>query len=201
MSLEDIKDLTLTMKNDASNVYKLLENLLEWSRLKRGVIEFTPQKISLIEVINESLAVVSEMALKKGITISTNVADETMVFADRHMLETIIRNLISNSIKFSFTDSKIEINSHIGNDNSVKIFVTDNGIGMPEGIKNKLFMLNEKTNRKGTQGEASSGLGLILIKEFVEKHNGTISVESEEGKGSTFTFTLKLDWQIITENL
>jgi len=192
MSLEDIKDLTIAMKNDASNVYKLLENLLEWSRLKRGVLEFTPEQLNLQEAVSQSIKPVQEMAAKKNISIIIDSADDEMVLADRHMLETIIRNLVSNAIKFSFPGGRIEISTRVSPGQPVKISVADNCIGMSSDMKNKLFLLNEKTNRRGTHGEPSSGLGLILIKEFVDKHNGEITVESQEGAGSTFIFTLNL---------
>ena len=190
MTLEEIKDITMSMKNDASNIYSLLENLLEWSRLKRNVMEFVKEKFDLHEKIISCILPVSEMATKKNIKISTSVPEDLVINADIHMFETIIRNLVSNAIKFTRPYGKINIVALKNQDNDIQISINDSGIGMTDELKSKLFLLNEKTNRKGTEGEPSSGLGLLLCKEFIEKHNGRIWVESTEGKGSTFTFTI-----------
>jgi signal transduction histidine kinase len=107
------------------------------------------------------------------------------------MINSIIRNLISNAVKFTPRNGSITIYFKIINENNVEIFIQDTGIGMNEEFKTKLFKIDEQTSRTGTEGEASTGLGLLLCKEFVEKHGGIIKIESEEGKGSTFSFTMK----------
>jgi PAS domain S-box-containing protein len=190
MTLEEIRDITMSMKNDATNIYSLLENLLEWSRLKRNIMEFTKIRLNVRKKIESCLQVLSEMAKKKEIEINVSVQDDLEVEADDHMFDTIIRNLISNAIKFTRIGGKINITAFNNQDNSIKISIRDTGIGIPAELQNKLFMLNEKTSRKGTEDEPSSGLGLLLCKEFIEKHEGRIWVESEEGKGSTFSLTI-----------
>ena len=180
MGIEEIKEITLSMKTSATNIYSLLENLLEWSRLRRGVMDFIPEKINLKKKIEECIAVLSESARKKVID----------VLADSHMFDTVIRNLISNAIKFTPVGGKVTLTAGYIEDHTIEIKISDSGIGMTPELKDKLFLLNEKTSRKGTEGEPSTGLGLLLCKEFIEKYNGKIRVESEVGKGSTFSFTI-----------
>jgi signal transduction histidine kinase len=189
MSIEEIKDITGSMKTSATNIYSLLENLLEWSRLRRGGMNFVPEKLNLKKETGECLNVLNESARKKGIAIEIAIPDEMEVIADSHMFETVIRNLVSNSIKFTTSGGIVNVTSSYNN-NSVEIKIRDSGIGMSPELKSKLFQINEKTSRPGTEGELSTGLGLLLCKEFIEKHNGKIWVESEPGKGSVFTFTL-----------
>ena len=190
MGIEEIKEITLSMKTSATNIYSLLENLLEWSRLRRGVMDFIPEKINLKKKIEECIAVLSESARKKGIEILISIPEVIDVLADSLMFDTVIRNLISNAIKFTPVGGKVTLTAGYIEDHIVEIKIIDSGIGMTPELKDKLFLLNEKTSRKGTEGEPSTGLGLLLCKEFIEKHNGKIRVESEVGKGSTFSFTI-----------
>jgi PAS domain S-box-containing protein len=190
MTLEEIREITIEMKTSASNIYSLLENLLEWSRLKRGVMEFDPVKFNLRKMTDSSIGVVLESAKKKEIEIEISIPGNIEVMADTHMVETVIRNLVSNSVKFTPVGGKINVSAVVKQDNSVEVKVTDTGIGMTPLLISKLFLINEKTSRQGTKGELSSGLGLLLCKEFIEKHGGKIWVESEVGKGSTFFFTI-----------
>jgi PAS domain S-box-containing protein len=190
MGIEEIREITLSMKTSATNIYSLLENLLEWSRLRRGVMDFIPEKINLKKKIEECVAVLSESARKKGIEILISIPEIIDVLADSLMFDTVIRNLISNAIKFTPVGGKVTLTAGYIEDHTVEIKISDSGIGMTPELKDKLFLLNEKTSRKGTEGEPSTGLGLLLCKEFIEKHNGKIRVESEVGKGSTFSFTI-----------
>ena len=190
MGFEEIKKITLSMKTSATNIYSLLENLLEWSQLRRGVMDFIPEKINLKKKIEECIAVLSESARKKGIEILISIPEVIDVLADSHMFDTVIRNLISNAIKFTPVGGKVTLTAGYIEDHTIEIKISDSGIGMTPELKDKLFLLNEKTSRKGTEGEPSTGLGLLLCKEFIEKHNGKIWVESEAGKGSTFSFTI-----------
>jgi len=190
MKFEEIKEITLSMKTSAINIYSLLENLLEWSRLRRGVMDFIPERFNLKKKIEECINVLSESARKKGIEIKIFVPDELDVLADSHMFEAVIRNLVSNAIKFTTSGGKVTLTAGYNEDHTIEIKISDSGIGMTPELKNKLFQINEKTSRPGTEGEPSTGLGLLLCKEFVEKHNGKIWVESEVGKGSTFSFTI-----------
>jgi signal transduction histidine kinase len=179
------------MKTSATGIYSLLENLLEWSRLRRGGIDFIPMKINLREKVLDCVNVLSESARKKGIEIEINIPDGTEILADNHMFDSLVRNLVSNALKFTTRGGKVKLASIITNKGFIEVSVTDSGIGMLPELKDKLFKLSEKTNRQGTAGEPSSGLGLLLCKEFIEKNGGEIWVTSEVGKGSVFTFTIK----------
>ena len=190
MNMEEIKNITLNMKTSASNIYILLENLLEWSRLRRGGMDFVPEKLNLKEKIEACIDVLSESARKKRIGLIFSVPDELDAFVDNHMFDAVIRNLVSNAIKFTPAGGKVNVTAGYNNEHSIEVIISDNGIGMTPELKNKLFMISEKTNRNGTEGELSTGLGLLLCKEFIEKHGGKIWVESEVGKGSVFSFTI-----------
>ena len=191
MKIEEIIDITVSMKTSASNIYSLLENLLEWSRLRRGGMDFVPEMLNLKEKIGDCIDVLSESARKKSIQVTFSIPDEMEVFADNHMFDTVIRNLISNAIKFTPVGGNISVTSDYNSDHSIVVKVNDSGIGMTPELINKLFLISEKTSRPGTEGEMSTGLGLLLVKEFIEKHGGKIWVESEVGNGSTFSFTIK----------
>jgi len=191
MSLDEIKDITISMKESASSIYGLLENLLEWSRLKQGRLDFKLERIFLKQKITNCTEILKESARKKSISLNFSLPDDIVVIADSHMFETIIRNLVSNAIKFTPKSGAIYISATRKPDNSTEIAIRDTGIGMDKAMICRLFLLNGKTNRNGTDGEPSTGLGLLLCKEFVEKQNGKIWVESEVGKGSTFFFSLK----------
>lgn len=190
MTIEEIKDITLSMTKSASGIYSLLENLLEWSRLQRGVMDFLPERINIKGRIAECVNVLSESAKKKDIRIEIMVDDNLGISADKHMFDTIVRNLISNAIKFTRTGGTVSISANYIQHDSVEIQISDSGIGMTPELINKLFRIDEKTSRPGTDGEPSTGLGLLLCKEFIEKHGGKIWVTSEPGKGSSFTFSL-----------
>jgi len=190
MTLEEIKEIAISMKESASNIFGLLENLLEWSRLKRGMMGFTPETFNMKQIITASIGVLTESARKKEITIDYSLPEDITINADLHMFETVIRNLVSNSIKFTPKYGEINISATITEDNNIEVKISDTGIGMDKELISRLFLLNEKTSRKGTEGEPSTGLGLLLCNEFIEKHRGKIWVESESGKGSTFCFII-----------
>jgi PAS domain S-box-containing protein len=190
MATQEIKEITVSMKESAQNIYTLLENLLEWSRLRRGGLAFDPEKLNLREKVTDCIDVLSETAKKKKVDIVISIAEETDAYVDNHMFDSIIRNLVSNAIKFTNVGGKISIEAISNNNHFIEMKVSDSGIGMPPELKSKLFLLSEKTSRPGTNGEMSTGLGLLLCKEFIEKHGGKIWVESEVGKGSSFYFTI-----------
>jgi hypothetical protein len=190
LSAFELKEIATTMRTSAVNIYRLIENLLEWSKMQRGKINFEPQPMFLKSSLTKSIELMKDTANKKGIELRINIPDHNVVFADIHMLETIVRNLLSNAIKFSFKGGIIEISAQKTDNDMMRIVVTDYGIGMPPEMVSKMFKLTENINRKGTEGEPSTGLGLILCKEFVEKQGGKIWAESSEGEGSSFIFTL-----------
>jgi PAS domain S-box-containing protein len=192
MSIEEIRDITNSMKTSATNIYSLLENLLEWSRLRRGGMDFIPVTINLKNSITSSTEILNETARKKNIGIEISISEDLQVNADNHMFETIVRNLVSNAIKFTPAGGKVKIEASISEDHFVETRIVDSGIGMSPELIAKLFQIDEKTSRPGTEGEPSTGLGLLLCKEFIEKNGGKIAVQSEIGKGSTFSFTTRL---------
>jgi PAS domain S-box-containing protein len=186
----EVIQLSSKMRDSASNLFGLLNNLLEWSIIKRGVSSFNPQTMSLFPEVQESTLTFFDLAQKKQISVFQNISAEEMVFADRNMLRSMIRNLLSNAIKFTPNGGSVTISSKTLDDRSSLISVHDTGIGMNKLIKDSLFKIDETNSRKGTNGELSSGLGLLLCKEFVTRHDGIIWVESTEGVGSTFYIKL-----------
>lgn len=190
MTLDDVREITLSMKRSATNLYGLLENLLEWSQLKRGVIDFHPQKFNLAKKVADSIKVLYETSVRKNINIEISIPDNIYVYVDNHMFDTVIRNMVSNSLKFTPSGGRINLTSNFSNDKSVELKISDTGIGMTPELMNKIFELNANSGRIGTEGEPSTGLGLLLCKEFIHKHGGEIRVESEVGVGTIFTFSI-----------
>ena len=190
LSSQEIQDMAVLMKNSATNLYSLLENLLEWSKLQRGMISFAPAVFELGPAVSRSMTLVTESANKKELEIICRIPQDLHVFADEQMVETVIRNMVSNAIKFTNRGGKISIMAMPVDERFIEISVKDTGIGINHEMESKIFSLNGQTGRKGTNGEPSTGLGLIICKEFVEKQGGKIWLESEEGKGSTFFFSL-----------
>lgn len=188
----DSKMYLKIINSSAKNTLILLDNLLNWAKAQTGQIRYKPQKTILSVIIREILEVSNSIAKLKSITLNYIHADEIEVYADLDMLKTILRNLISNAIKYTHSDGKIDV-SAIQNQNNIDITVSDNGVGMSEETRNKLFNIDTNITTKGTQNEKGSGLGLMLCKEFVERHGGLIWVDSELGKGSVFVFSLPLD--------
>ena len=190
LTLEQVQKMASGMRDSATNLFRLLENLLEWSRLQRDITPFEPESFLLMCMMTESMRPVMDSANKKEIEISYEIPADLEVFADKYMLASIIRNLASNAVKFTLKGGKVTIAAKPGPGHSVEISVRDTGIGMSAQMVAGLFRIDVKSNRKGTENEPSSGLGLLLCKDFVEKHGGKIWVESEEGRGSTFCLTL-----------
>ena len=190
MTLDEIQQIAVAMRNSAANLFHLLGNLLEWSRMQRGLTTFLPISVSLMSKIKENMVLTHEAANKKGITINYNVPADLEVFADSDMLGSIIRNLMTNAVKFTSSGGSIFVSAKAVSDNLVHILIKDTGIGMKQTLIGNLFHLDVDTNRKGTEGESSTGLGLMICKDFIEKNGGQLWIESEEGKGSTFSFSL-----------
>jgi signal transduction histidine kinase len=166
-----------------------LENLLQWSRIQSNNIEYQPQNLKIVEIVSNSVSVFFLHANKKNITIQLYIDSRFYIFADYNMITTVVRNLISNAIKFTYRNGKIIISAKREND-FIEISIADSGIGIRfENIK-KLFQIDQKFKTDGTAGEEGTGLGLILCKEFIEKNRGKIWAESVFGKGSTIKFTL-----------
>ena len=185
------KEYAAMINTSAVQTYKLLENLLDWASSQRGNISFEPGPINLSELLTEEINILYDMAGKKNIELSITCPANLVLSADKNMIKTILRNLLSNAIKFTFRNGKVELKALLKN-NEVQITVSDNGIGMTKKTIVNLFRIDANLSTQGTENEKGTGLGLFLCKEFVEKHGGKIWVESLEGKGSQFTFTLPL---------
>lgn len=178
------------IQNSAESIHSLLENLLEWSKAQQGLIECKPTQLDCYQVIEKNLHLLRPAANTKSILLENKIKPETSIKADENLFNSIIRNLITNSIKFSPKNKSIEIGISADNPDYTTLYVRDYGVGISKNIMENLFKLNIKTSRKGTQGEAGSGLGLHLCKEFIGLHKGKIWVESKVGEGSTFYITL-----------
>ena len=183
------KEYIADLHNTLINTYQLLENLLNWSKSQSGLIKWMPEEIDLEQIIEESVAILMAEAENKDISIQLHASQNRMVYADKNMLQTVIRNLLHNAIKFSFRQGVIEISNYEEED-YYTVTVKDSGIGIDEDNMERLFNIENKYKTRGTEGEESSGLGLLLCKEFVEKNGGEIKVQSTPGNGSTFYFTI-----------
>ncbi|MDP3830912.1 MAG: HAMP domain-containing sensor histidine kinase, partial [Ignavibacteriaceae bacterium] len=179
-----------SLYESASTVYKLLENLLEWAQMQKGTISFTPGELLLFKAVSSSINTVNQRALQKGISIINEVDETQKVYADEKMISTVLRNFLSNAVKFTKREGQIIVRTKKLDDEMVEVSVSDTGVGMAEKDVNKLFKVEEKVSSKGTEGEPSTGLGLLLCKEFIEKNGGKVRAESEKGKGSIFYFTV-----------
>lgn len=186
LPLNEVIKLAGNMRDSARNLYVLIENLLSWSMIKQGMTNFQPEYIALAPEINESILTYIDPAKKKKISIVQNVASETMIYADKNMLRSLIRNLVSNAIKYTPEGGSVTISAKVLPDNSTLISVKDTGIGISKQMQDLLFKIDSSTSRKGTNDELSCGLGLHLCKQFVTSHNGKIWVESYNEEGSTF---------------
>jgi PAS domain S-box-containing protein len=192
LTMAKIQEIAVKMSNSATNLYRLLENLLEWSQIKNGAFSFKPEVIQLSLVVDGCIDMILVSAKNKDIEIVNDIAAGVEVFADRNMIQTIIRNLLSNALKFTPKGGKISFSAKSIDRQSIEIYVKDTGIGLSRDLIDNLFRIDMKTNRLGTEDEPSTGLGLLLCKEFVEKQGGKIQVESEVGKGSTFSFSIPM---------
>jgi signal transduction histidine kinase len=189
--VEKTKVFLTELNKLSKTTYNLLENLLEWSTNQMGAIKFEPKKINLSFLIQENIDLISHLLEIKMIKIYSSVPKLLEVEADEHMINAVVRNLLSNAVKFTGENGKIEI-SHSIIEGYCKINISDTGVGIEEEDIDKLFRIDMHHSTFGTGNEKGSGLGLILCKDFIEKNGGEIFVESTPGKGSTFSFTLKL---------
>lgn len=195
--IQDYKELTeQEIKEFAGYIYeasdmgnRLLQNLLDWSRSETGTIKYEPEVFPLYEIINQAVNLASNTAIQKEINIQTEIDEQINVFCDRNMIYTVMRNLVSNAIKFSYRGGTIRIYSKL-HDNTVEVSVADEGVGINGIPVEDLFKIEKRITNDGTENEKGTGLGLYLCKEFVEKSHGSISVKNNSVKGSIFTFTL-----------
>lgn len=186
---EDLKTAVQEINNSAKRLNKLLENLLTWSRLQIGKIKFEPVEINLKILADEVIKMFQDTASNKNIKIINKVSPDSNIFSDRFSIETIMRNLVSNAIKYSYSNGEVIIGENNVN-GYLKIMVLDNGIGMTGDEISKILRIDSDFTRIGTNNETGTGLGLILCKDLAEKLGGKIDVSSEKGKGTTFSLIL-----------
>ncbi len=186
---EGIENYATIIQNSSQKVLDLLINLLDWSRSQTGQMEFKPEQIDIEPIITDVMELLDASAQQKSIIPSGKITKNIVVYADKYMISLILRNLVSNAIKFTNPGGSIVISTE-QNQDELKVSISDNGVGMTNETMKKLFRTEENKSMAGTQNETGTGLGLILCKEFVEKHGGQIWVESNPCKGSTFRFTL-----------
>lgn len=185
---EQLKMLEI-LKNSAKSTYNLLETLLNWAIIQTGNLVFKPELFNLTKCLSGTVDSILPTALSKNITIIYEPGDDIFSYADPNMIQTVFRNLIGNAIKYTFRGGTINVSvNDLGQ--KTEITISDNGVGMDEETKMNLFSQNKSSSKFGTENEKGTGLGLVLCKEFIEKHGGNIRVESEKGKGSSFIFII-----------
>ncbi|MEI8272411.1 MAG: ATP-binding protein [Paludibacter sp.] len=186
----DMESQLKTIHSTAQHGHELLENLLRWARSQTDRIEINSEVFRLCDAVRNCISLLQTQADNKQVKLLCNVSEEILIDSDQDVLETIIRNLMSNALKYSNALGSVTINAENSAD-EIEISISDTGVGIPEDVQINLFRIDNKLqSQKGTAGEKGSGLGLILCKEFIDKLGGTISVKSEVGKGTTFSFRL-----------
>ncbi|MFZ1730685.1 MAG: PAS domain S-box protein [Bacteroidota bacterium] len=188
-SLDGVEKYAEIILESSERAMDLLNNLMLWSRAHTGRMAYSPEHFEMEEVVQEIILLFSNAASQKGTVITHDLPDNEAIFADKYMISTVLRNLISNAIKFTPRAGKIHI-ATVKNQEGLTVSIRDNGVGISEGKLALLFHLDEDYSTAGTDNEKGTGLGLILCKEFVEKHGGKIRVQSEPGKGSEFSFSI-----------
>jgi PAS domain S-box-containing protein len=189
IGVEEVKENLETMNDILRNLFQLLEDLLEWGRIQRNVFDFSPKYENICQTIRNVVDLYSINAKNKGISLILDIPENLDIKFDKKMISTVVRNLLTNAIKFTESRGTIKISAR-SETNQVTISVEDTGIGISSNNLHRLFNLTEYFSTKGTNNEGGTGLGLILCKEFIEKHGGKMTVETELKKGSIFSFTI-----------
>jgi len=189
LSPEKVNQFLTIISSSSSSGNNLLENLLHWSKSQTGKIEFNPDFIDVVPLIKQTFSFLEANAIRKNIILEMSQLDKAVIFADPDMLTTILRNLLSNAIKFTPDGGRVSVYLEF-TDSQTVIQVVDNGLGITEDIQRKLFKIDTNISTRGTSNESGTGLGLILCKEFIDKHNGTLSLVSKPGNGSRFIITI-----------
>jgi len=177
------------IQDSSKKAMDLLINLLEWSQAQTGRLEFNPEYFELVDLIKQECSLLKDYANQKTITLDFLLPSDMLVYADKEMISSVVRNLVSNAIKFTDTGGNIRIFVE-NKEREIMVFVEDNGVGINPENMDKLFKLEDNYSTIGTKRESGTGLGLLLCKEFIDMHSGKIWVQSEEGKGSKFFFTI-----------
>jgi signal transduction histidine kinase len=188
----EIKELLITLSKSANDVNVLLENLLKWAQSQLNKIEYRPTELNLTDMIQNSTRGLKQTADNKQVEIKFELNDKIFVLADQNMIQTIVRNLLSNAIKFSHRGGSVIIKTTINDGNNANISIIDFGVGIEKSSLVKIFDISNSIGKPGTENEKSTGLGLILVKDFIEKNKGTITIDSQIGSGTTVSFTLPI---------
>ena len=181
----DIQQIANSMNSAAKKLFEFLENLLEWSRSQIGGLQYNPIIIDVHDLFDRVSSLFKDTANNKNIEFVKEIQDDLFIWADNYQTNTILRNLVSNAIKFSYPNSKIILGARDFGD-SVEIYVKDFGVGLSDEAKDKVFRIEAKYTTPGTENEPGTGLGLVLCKELAEKQNGVLYFETEKNKGTTF---------------
>jgi signal transduction histidine kinase len=198
LDMKTSQELLNSVKESASSIHELLDNFLFWTRMHKHEIYFNPVRINIAHLVRENITLLKGIAANKNIIIGTDVNESITVIADEYMMTTVLRNLIYNAVKFTSRGGGILVTAR-ETDGYVELAVQDTGIGLRKAELENLFAPDVYYKSNGTSKESGTGLGLILCKDFIEKNSGKIKVESDEGFGSTFTFTLP-KWNPISVN-
>lgn len=190
LSPEKITAYSEELNKSAKNTLSLIENLLTWASTQMNKVDYSPDLIDAEEMINQTISQLTTVASSKKIALEKELAPDLKIFADKDHLTLVLRNLISNALKFTNEGGKVTVSTKCAADNKVEISVADTGVGMGIEKLTHLFSIEDAQSTKGTAGEKGTGLGLILCKEFIEKNGGKIEVASLQGMGTTFTITL-----------
>lgn len=190
LSKQEIKELSADLNSSANMLFKLLENLLQWSRIQRGKLDINPEKINLKQIFDLNIDLLKSNASQKNIDIINDISPEINIFADVNFVNTIFRNILNNAVKFSYFNGIVKCRAAMPDVNSVKIAIEDKGVGMDEDMQSKLFKIDTQITTVGTDDEIGTGLGLVLCKELVDLSGGSITVTSNPNKGSIFVIDL-----------
>lgn len=187
--LTSLQEYAEIIKSSSQRAMNLLINLMQWSQAQTGRMEFNPEPFDMVETIEETIQLFSNNALQKAIVIETQLPDRIPVYGDKAMIFTIVRNLLSNALKFTNEGGSICIQAKVNNEEMI-LSVSDTGIGMSKQVMDKIFHIDSSYSSPDTYGNKGTGLGLMLCKEFAEKHKGCIRIESEPDKGSVFHLSI-----------
>ncbi|MFZ6009925.1 MAG: sensor histidine kinase, partial [Bacteroidota bacterium] len=191
LSKEEIADMGKQLHSSVTNAIKMADNLITWARIQMNDVVYAPEAINVKDIIANVCDVYKDVARNKGISVACSMEDSLSIIGDKNQLEFVIRNLVNNAIKFTPKEGTVSLLGKSINDSDVEISISDSGVGMPKEVVANLFSIGSKQSTTGTGGEKGTGLGLMLSYEFLKKNGGKISVESAEGKGTTFRVALK----------
>jgi two-component system, sensor histidine kinase and response regulator len=186
---DEYNEILQSLSTSTKETYALLENLLQWTRSQTGDLECAPEVLPLNEIVGRAIRFLKPTAIKKLIQLEDILEDELMIKADRNMMHSVLQNLIANAIKFTEEGGSVHVKANKKKD-QVIIKVIDTGVGMSDDMQNKLFIEGQHFSTHGTNSEKGSGLGLLIVKDFIRRNHGTLNIESQPGKGTTFTVAL-----------